>query len=99
MARAFARRGLSVRLFKPQNMANNAAVTVDGREVGRAQAVQALAARACPVVHKNPIPFKPETDTIAQVVVQGRAAGRLLASDFLSREKSFLSEVLDSFAR
>ncbi|GAA0239915.1 Cobyric acid synthase [Methylorubrum aminovorans] len=99
LARAFARRGLSVRPFKPQNMANNAAVTVDGGEIGRAQAVQARAARAHPSVHMNPILLKPETDTIAQVVVQGRAAGKLRASDFLSREKSFLSNVLHSFAR
>jgi adenosylcobyric acid synthase len=98
LSRAFVRRGLVVRPFKPQNMANNAAVAVDGGEIGRAQAVQARAARTPPSVHMNPVLLKPETDTIAQVVVRGRAVGKLLASDFKSRERSFLPEVLSSFA-
>ena len=76
LARAFTRRGLAVRPFKPQNMSNNAAVTADGGEIGRAQALQARAARVAASVHMNPVLLKPETDTGAQVVVQGRAMAR-----------------------
>src|SRR6478752_4307025 len=72
LARAFANRGLRVRPFKPQNMSNNAAVTFDGGEIGRAQALQARAARANPSVHMNPILLKPETTTGAQVIIQGQ---------------------------
>ena len=72
LCRAFARRGLRVRPFKPQNMSNNAAVTVDGGEIGRAQALQARACRRAPVVDMNPVLLKPQSDTGAQVVVQGR---------------------------
>ena len=62
IARALVARGLSVAPFKPQNMSNNAAVTVDGGEIGRAQALQALAARRDPVTDMNPVLLKPETD-------------------------------------
>src|ERR1044072_6375820 len=72
LARAFANRGLGVRPFKPQNMSNNAAVTPDGGEIGRAQALQARSARVEPTVHMNPVLLKPETTTGAQVIVQGR---------------------------
>src|SRR5215475_2353978 len=75
LARAFANRGLTVRPFKPQNMSNNAAVTVDGGEIGRAQALQARAARAAPTVHMNPVLLKPQGDVGAQVVVQGCVHG------------------------
>src|SRR5271163_473671 len=78
LARAFTLRGLSVRPFKPQNMSNNAAVTADGGEIGRAQALQARAARAPASVHMNPVLLKPQSEIGAQVVVQGkvwRAAG------------------------
>ena len=82
LARALVRRGLKVAPFKPQNMSNNAAVAADGGEIGRAQAVQARAARLAPSVHMNPVLLKPETDTGAQVIVQGRRVGTLGARDF-----------------
>src|SRR5205809_7435450 len=72
LARAFTRRGLRVRPFKPQNMSNNAAVTADGGEIGRAQALQARAARVPTSVHMNPVLLKPQSEIGSQVVVQGR---------------------------
>src|SRR5260221_14014451 len=75
MARALADRGLKVRPFKPQNMSNNAAVTADGGEIGRAQALQARAARTPPTVHMNPVLLKPQSEIGAQVVVQGGVPG------------------------
>jgi adenosylcobyric acid synthase len=99
LARAFTRRGLAVRPFKPQNMSNNAAVTGDGGEIGRAQALQALAARVPASVHMNPVLLKPEQDTVSQVIVQGRRVGTLGASAFRSGRKTLLGPVLDSFDR
>src|SRR5499425_919603 len=75
LARAFADRGMRVRPFKPQNMSNNAAVTADGGGIGRAQALQARAARVAPSVHMNPVLLKPQAETGAQIVVQGRISG------------------------
>src|SRR6195256_1487330 len=72
LARAFATRGRRGRPFKPQNMSNNAAVTADGGEIGRAQALQARAARVPASVHMNPVLLKPQSETGAQIVVQGR---------------------------
>jgi adenosylcobyric acid synthase len=72
LGRAFRRRGLDVRPFKPQNMSNNAAVTADGGEIGRAQALQARACGLAPRVDMNPVLLKPQSDTGAQVVVHGR---------------------------
>ena len=99
LCRAFAERGLRVRPFKPQNMSNNAAATPDGGEIGRAQAVQARAARVPASVHMNPVLLKPETDTGAQIVVQGRRWGTMRAAEFGSRKAELLPAVLDSFAR
>jgi adenosylcobyric acid synthase len=99
LARAFVRRGLKVAPFKPQNMSNNAAVTIDGGEIGRAQAVQARAARMAPTVHMNPVLLKPESDTGAQVIVQGRRVGTLRARDYAGRKTELLPAVLDSFDR
>ena len=98
LARALLRRGLRVAPFKPQNMSNNAAVTVDGGEIGRAQAVQARAARMRPSVHMNPVLLKPETDTGAQVIVQGKRWGTLRAKHYLDKKAELLPAVLDSFA-
>lgn len=98
LCRAFLRRGLKVMPFKPQNMSNNAAVTLDGGEIGRAQAVQAMAARVPPSVHMNPVLLKPESDTGSQVIVQGRRMGSLRARAFGARKAELMSYVLESFA-
>jgi len=99
MARALADRGLKVAPFKPQNMSNNAAVTVDGGEIGRAQALQALAARRPATTDMNPILLKPETDTGAQVIVQGRRVATLRARDYGRQKARFLPPALESFHR
>ncbi len=87
LARAFTNRGLRVAPFKPQNMSNNAAVTADGGEIGRAQALQARACKRSPHTDMNPVLLKPETDTGAQVIVQGKRRGTLAAGSFM-RDKS-----------
>ncbi|MEO1264277.1 MAG: cobyric acid synthase [Pseudomonadota bacterium] len=99
LCRLFRDRGLSVRPFKPQNMSNNAAATMDGGEIGRAQALQAKAAGVAPSVHMNPILLKPETDTGAQVIVQGQRAGTMRAREYGRRKAEFLPAVMESFAR
>jgi adenosylcobyric acid synthase len=98
LCRAFASRGLAVRPFKPQNMSNNAAVTPDGGEIGRAQALQARACRTAPSVHMNPILLKPQSDIGAQVVVQGRVAGNAKALEYQGWKPKLMSAVLESFA-
>lgn len=99
LARVFTRQGLRVRPFKPQNMSNNAAVTADGGEIGRAQALQARAAGVAASVHMNPVLLKPQSDTGAQVVVQGRVVGNTEARDYQSIKAGLLAAVLDSFSR
>jgi adenosylcobyric acid synthase len=99
LARALVRRGLKVAPFKPQNMSNNAAVAVEGGEIGRAQAVQARAARMVPSVHMNPVLLKPETDSGAQIIVQGKRWGTLRAKNYLDKKAALLPAVLDSFAQ
>ncbi len=100
LARALTLRGLKVRPFKPQNMSNNAAVTDDGGEIGRAQALQARAARTPPSVHMNPVLLKPQSDVGAQVVVQGRVyAHGANAAAYQQMKKELLPFVRDSFAR
>ncbi|TAJ70760.1 MAG: cobyric acid synthase [Phenylobacterium sp.] len=99
LCRLFANRGLRVRPFKPQNMSNNAAVTADGGEIGRAQALQALACRVPPSVHMNPVLLKPQSDTGAQVVVRGRMEGTWQARAFQDRKAGLLPTVVDSFRR
>ncbi len=99
LARAFTLRGLKVRPFKPQNMSNNAAVTADGGEIGRAQALQARAARVPPTVHMNPVLLKPQSEIGAQIVVQGRVWGSAKAAAYQHIKRDLLPYVLDSFAR
>ncbi len=99
LARAFAQEGLRVRPFKPQNMSNNAAVTADGGEIGRAQALQARAARVAPSVHMNPVLLKPESETGAQLIVQGHRIGRAEAARYGADKPSLLPRVLESFAQ
>jgi len=98
LARAFADRGLRVRPFKPQNMSNNAAVTADGGEIGRAQALQARAARVPPTVHMNPVLLKPQSEIGAQVVVRGRVHGVAKASAYQQIKRDLMPAVLESFA-
>jgi adenosylcobyric acid synthase len=99
LARAFADRGLKVRPFKPQNMSNNAAVTPDGGEIGRAQALQARAARTLPSVHMNPVLLKPQSEIGAQVVVRGRVHATAKAAAYQHMKAELMPVVLDSFAK
>ena len=99
LCRALARRGVRVAPFKPQNMALNSAVTVDGGEIGRAQAVQAQACRLEPHSDMNPVLLKPNDDTGAQVIVQGRAIGNLDARNYHAYKPVARAAVLESHAR
>ncbi|SHH61050.1 cobyric acid synthase [Cognatishimia maritima] len=97
LCRAAARRGLSVAPFKPQNMSNNAAVTSDGGEIGRAQALQALACNVPLTVHMNPVLLKPETDVGSQVVVQGKRLTTVKARDYAKLKPQLMERVMESF--
>lgn len=99
LCRAARRRGISVAPFKPQNMSNNAAVTADGGEIGRAQALQALACGLEPVVDMNPVLLKPETDVGAQVIVQGRRVSTTRAREYWGLKPKLMGAVLESFDR
>ncbi|OXX75202.1 cobyric acid synthase CobQ [Vibrio sp. V19_P1S1T109] len=99
LCRVLARRGIKVAPFKPQNMALNSAVTVDGGEIGRAQAVQAQACGVEPSVHMNPVLLKPNSDTGAQVILQGRALSNMEATGYHDYKKVAMNTVLDSYAR
>ena len=99
LCRVARRRGLVVLPFKPQNMSNNAAVTEDGGEIGRAQALQALACGALPHSDMNPVLLKPETDTGAQVVVQGKRLTSVRARDYASLKPKIAEAVQESFHR
>ncbi|SEC59704.1 cobyric acid synthase [Rhodobacter sp. 24-YEA-8] len=99
LCRVARRRGLSVLPFKPQNMSNNAAVTVDGGEIGRAQALQALACGVAPHSDMNPVLLKPETDTGAQVVVQGKRLTSVRAKDYAAMKPKIAGAVQESFQR
>ncbi|HYV88416.1 MAG TPA: cobyric acid synthase, partial [Candidatus Polarisedimenticolia bacterium] len=98
LARAFWRQGLAVRPFKPQNMSNNAAVTGDGGEIGRAQALQARACGVAPSVHMNPVLLKPQSEIGAQVVIQGRMQYTAKAAEWQQQKSQFMPRVLESFA-
>ena len=82
LCRVFKRRGLSVAPFKPQNMALNSAVTPEGGEIGRAQAVQAQACGLLPHTDMNPVLLKPNSDTGAQVIIHGKALSNMEAQDY-----------------
>ncbi|WP_242096619.1 cobyric acid synthase [Sphingomonas sp. CROZ-RG-20F-R02-07] len=99
LCRALANRGLVVRPFKPQNMSNNAAVTADGGEIGRAQATQAFAARAAPSVDMNPVLLKPQGDRTSQLVVCGVVRGTLAAANWRQGREGLLAEILASYRR
>lgn len=99
LCRVARRRGLSVAPFKPQNMSNNAAACPEGGEIGRAQALQALAAGLDPHVDMNPVLLKPQTDTSAQIVVQGRVVDAMEARDYMARRNHLMGAVQESFAR
>jgi adenosylcobyric acid synthase len=99
LCRLLMERGLKVRPFKPQNMSNNAAVTADGGEIGRAQALQARACRLAPCVDMNPVLLKPQSEIGAQVVVQGRVVGTARAREFQTWKPRLMAAVSASFAR
>ncbi len=99
LCRAFVRRGLKVLPFKPQNMSNNAAVTADGGEIGRAQALQARACNVQAHTDMNPVLLKPETETGAQVVVQGNRVATVKAREYGKMKSTLMPKVLDSFHR
>ncbi|WP_291390852.1 cobyric acid synthase [Devosia sp.] len=98
LARAYANRGLRVAPFKPQNMSNNAAVTADGGEIGRAQALQARAARREPTTTMNPVLLKPEGDVGAQTIVLGQRKGSYKARQYWAKRHELLPLVLAAHA-
>jgi len=99
LCRVLARKNIKVAPFKPQNMALNSAVTPDGGEIGRAQAVQAQACGIAPSVHMNPVLLKPNSDTGAQVILQGRALSNMEANAYHDYKKVAMDTVMDSFQR
>ena len=99
LCRVLARRGRVVRPFKPQNMSNNAAVTPDGGEIGRAQALQARACGVLPSVDMNPVLLKPQSDVGAQLVVHGKVRGNHGAREFQEVKPELMPAVLESFER
>jgi adenosylcobyric acid synthase len=99
LCRALVNRGLRIRPFKPQNMSNNAAVTVDGGEIGRAQALQAVACRVAPHSDMNPVLLKPQADRTSQLIVHGKVRGTLGAGNFREARGALLGEVMESYHR
>jgi adenosylcobyric acid synthase len=99
LCRHFANAGYRVAPFKPQNMSNNAAVTSDGGEIGRAQALQSRAARCALTVDLNPVLLKPQSETGAQIVVQGKVWGSARGREFQDRKRALMPAVLESFGR
>ncbi|NVD38869.1 cobyric acid synthase [Ensifer sp. HO-A22] len=97
LCRLASNRGLKVRPFKPQNMSNNAAVSDDGGEIGRAQWLQALAARVPSSVHMNPVLLKPQSDVGSQIVVQGKVAGQAKGREYQALKPKLLGAVMESF--
>jgi len=99
LCRWLARQGVAVAPFKPQNMALNSAVTADGGEIGRAQAVQAQAAGLAPHTDMNPVLLKPNSDTGAQVIVHGRALSCMDAVAYHGYKRVAMQAVLESHRR
>lgn len=99
LCRLFSQRGLKVRPFKPQNMSNNAAVTEDGGEVGRAQALQAMACGVAAHTDMNPVLLKPESEIGAQVIVQGQRFATLKARDYAKAKPTLLGKCVESYSR
>jgi adenosylcobyric acid synthase len=99
LCRVLARKGIKVTPFKPQNMALNSAVTKDGGEIGRVQAVQAQACNIKPLVHMTPGLLKPNSDTSAQVILQGCALSNMEATEYHDYKKVAMNTVIDSFDR
>ncbi|MEM1086459.1 MAG: cobyric acid synthase [Pseudomonadota bacterium] len=99
LCRVARRKGLSVAPFKPQNMSNNAAACRDGGEIGRAQALQALACGLDPHIDMNPVLLKPQTDRTSQVVLHGRAIEAMEAADYMARRDRLMGAVMESFER
>ncbi|CAH0340772.1 cobyric acid synthase [Rhizobium sp. CECT 9324] len=97
LCRLASNRGLKVAPFKPQNMSNNAAVADDGGEIGRAQWLQALAARAPSSVHMNPVLLKPQSETGSQIIVQGKVFGQAKGRDYQRLKPQLMAAVMDSF--
>ncbi len=97
LCRAYVRRGLSVAPFKPQNMSNNAAVTDDGGEIGRAQALQALACGLRPQTLMNPILLKPEAEQKAQLIVNGQVRGRFSAREYHRLKPQMLEHAVAAY--
>lgn len=98
LCRLLARRGVRVAPFKAQNMSNNSAVTIEGGEIGRAQAMQARAAGLAPSIRFNPILLKPGSDRTSQLVVRGRVAGTVAAAGYLAHRDRLASVVADELA-
>ena len=99
ICRALVLRGYSVAPFKPQNMSNNAAVTIDGGEIGRAQALQAVACRKAPIVDMNPVLLKPESEIGAQVILQGKKFTTVKAREYAKLKTQLMPKVLESYFR
>ncbi|MEK9880346.1 MAG: cobyric acid synthase, partial [Paracoccaceae bacterium] len=99
LCRVLRNRGISVAPFKPQNMSNNAAVTVDGGEIGRAQALQARAAGRDPHTDMNPVLLKPESETGSQIIVQGKRYATAKAREYAALKPQLMRPVLESFER
>jgi adenosylcobyric acid synthase len=99
LCRLLHRRGVRVAPFKPQNMALNSAVTVDGGEIGRAQALQAIAAGLAPHTDMNPVLLKPSSDIGAQVIIHGRVRAEMNARDYHQYKTVAMGAVLESHAR
>lgn len=99
LCRALVNRGLRVLPFKPQNMSNNAAVTIDGGEIGRAQALQAIACKVEPHTDMNPVLLKPQADHTSQLIVNGKVRGTIGAGNFREARGALLGEVMASYDR